>query len=268
VKPPNDAAEPAPTRKAEETPTAWHTLLPNVPSDSQLARPPVIENLGRDVLVAARGGAETGAFIFTGIGDRVGMPLPLFDRYLAALGVTAVYLKDFRRLLFMNGIVSLGGSYERTLVALHNMVNHLGIKRLCTIGYSGGGRPAILYGVELGAERILTFASATGRTPCLTGTPGGLNQAIVSRRTLETVAEERLDLKPFLTSRRHSSSIDLYYAEERKAQEANALYLSDLPGVTVRPVAAGIHHSVLVTLANEGDFVRRLAEMLGVPIPA
>src|SRR6202043_3781310 len=164
---------------------------------------------GRDVMVAEVPNAATAVLIFTGGNDAVSMPLPLFDRYLATLDVTAIYLKDFRRLQYLLGIESLSADYQGTLAALRDMLSRLGVKRLCTIGHCVGGFAAIRYGVELGAGRIVTFGAPT-YSPHDSSTKIEQARNFMRNRLAEKVPPDMMDLKTFLEGRHHTARIELF----------------------------------------------------------
>jgi hypothetical protein len=224
-------------------------------------RPLVVDDPHDEVLIAERPGADTGVFVFTGLGHQLGLPLTLFDRYLAALGATAFYLKDFRHLSALGGIRALGEGYTATLAALHEMANERRIKRVCTIGHSSGARPAIRYGVDLDADCVIAVSGAFGRQPCLTDTP--LNRRML-RRFTDRLSIDELDLAQFLRHRSYPSNIELLYDAESGSERANALYLSGLARVRLHPVVQRPRVSILHKLAIEGILIELLANLLGV----
>ena len=67
-------------------------------------------------------GADAAVLLFTGTSDELWMPLLLFDQYLATHRITAVYLKDFHRLRYLRGIVSLGDDVATTAAALRDFL--------------------------------------------------------------------------------------------------------------------------------------------------
>ena len=258
-----DGAAAAPPARGE----GWEAvelrpLLETSPGDSQLLRPVVVDLPEKDLLTAECPGAETLVIAFTGTNDRMWIPITLFDRYLAALGVSAVYLKDFRRLLFVKGILSLGERYEDTLAGLGELARRFHARRVCTIGNSGGARPAIRYGVDLGAANIVGFAAATGPQPCL-NVDRSQGDQIVNRRVLQHASGESLDLRPFLMSRRLASKITLFYSATSQAEAANARHLSGIEGVSLCPVDGP--SPTILSLAKQAGFLETLAEALGCP---
>jgi tetratricopeptide (TPR) repeat protein len=254
-------AEGDPDRADEEELKA---VSDKAPRQEQRVRPLVVNDPTSDVLVAEVRGAETGLLIFTGSNDAVSIPLPIFDRYLATLELTAVYLKDFNRLRFLQGIQSLADDYQGTIASLRNIVSRLGVNRICTIGNCDGGFAAIRYGVELGADRILTFGAPT-HSPQDTLAKVEQARNFMRHRLAVNVAPNMIDLKPFLQAHRHSPQIELFYEEEDARDRIQALHLSGLPGITLHPQPGLSNHHLLrrFALSNE-DFRGMLGKMLGV----
>jgi tetratricopeptide (TPR) repeat protein len=237
------------------------------PGQEERVRPLLVADPEREVQLAEVTGAQTAVLVFSGSADEVSIPLALFDRYLATLNVTAIYLKDFSRLRYLLGIQSLGQDYPGTLAALGDMLSRLGVKRWCMLGNCVGGFAAIRYGVELGADRILAFGAPTYNAR------DSFAKVEESRRFMRTRLEENVpremtDLKPFLEARRHGAQIELFYEEEDTDDRMHALRLSGLPGITLHP-QPGLSHRPLCRLASSNeDFRGMLAKLLKVPAAA
>jgi hypothetical protein len=192
------------------------------------------------------------------------MPLPIFDRYLATLDITAVYLKDFKRLRYLRGIQSLSEDFQGTLAALRDLLNRLGVKRLCTIGNCDGGFAAIRYGVELCAYRIIAFSAPT-YSPHDSLTKIEQARNFMRNRLAANVPPDMIDLRPFLEARRHDAEIELFYEEEDTRDRIQALHLSGLPGIRLHPQPGQSNHHLLrrLTVSTE-DFRGMLGKLLGV----
>jgi hypothetical protein len=240
------------------------TLVAKAPAESHFKRPLLVDDTECDFLVAEAKGAETALLVFAASNDSVAMPLSSFDRYVAPLGVTAVYVKDFNRLRFVAGIRSLANDYSGTLAALRGRLADLGVKRVCTIGTCDGGYAAIRYGVELAAERILTFNAPT-HVPIESETGIERNRNFMRRRLEAHAPLETLDLKRLLEKRRQDTRIELYYEHEDKRDTVYATHLSGLSGVYLRPWPGLSDLRLLrkVILASD-DFCAALATLLGV----
>ncbi len=241
----------------------FQAIADQAPRQAERVRPLLVADPERDVVLAEARGAETAVLVFTGAGDEVSMPLPLFDRYLATLNVTAIYLKDFNRLRYLLGIQSLGQDYQGTLASLRNMLNRLGVKRLCTIGNCIGGFAAIRYGVELGADRILAFGAPTYSAR------GQLAKIEEGRKFLRNHLEANIpprmrDLKPFLKRRRYGAQIELFYEERDPRDRMNALRLSGLPGIRLHPQQELTYRVLRRLVVSNKDFRGMLAQLLGI----
>ena len=241
-------------------------IADKAPQPGQWKRPVIPAHAEKDVIVAEVENAEVALLVFAGSNDAVSLPLQLFDRYMAALDVTAIYLKDFNRLRFLTGIRSMSDSYAGTITTLRALLKKLGVTRLCTVGNCDGGFAAIRYGVELGAERTVTFGAPTHSAR---ETFSRIEQArnIMAKRLAERVPPEMLDLKPFLEQSSHRTQINLFYEDEDTRDRMQALHLSRLPGVTLRPQTGLSNHYLLRKLAlKDNDFLLTLAEMIGMQL--
>ena len=217
-----------------------------------------------DVIVAKVDGASTALLVFTGSNDAVGMPLPVFDPYLAPLYATTVYLKDFNRLRYLAGIRSLGTDYAETLLALRQLIAELGVTRLCTIGNCDGGFAAIRYGVELGADRVLAFSAPT-RSPACTQSKIEQARNFMRNRLDGRVSVEMMDLRAFLETRQYDGQIEFFYDEHDQRDVVHADHLSGLPAVKLTRLAGASNQTLLRKLAlTSDDFFGELGALLGV----
>jgi tetratricopeptide (TPR) repeat protein len=227
------------------------------PTEDELLRPLMVDVFGCDVIVAPAGRSDTLALVFTGASNSLSMPLPVFDRFLAARGVTAIYLKDFRRLMYLNGIASFGDDFQTSIHALRQLQRRLGVSRLCTIGDSAGGFAAIRYGVELDAACALSFGGDTHWAP------GHGEFALFANHLRSHFAVEAMDLRPLLATRKGCARISLVYGENEKRDKLHADHLSDLERVEPCPVAGRSDHNILRWLAMNHGLAEILDRTLG-----
>jgi tetratricopeptide (TPR) repeat protein len=233
-------------------------LFERAPAEKDLLRPLMVDHKLSDCIIAPAADRRIVVFVFTTTNDTFSMPLPIFDRYLAALGVTAVYLKDFKRLRYLKGIGSIGIDYDATIAALRRLLVKLGTSRVCAIGDSDGGFAAIRYGVALGADRIVSFSGPTHWIPEFDVYP------MLSKHLAANVSTGSLDLNVFLTKQRHHSEIALLYGDASPRDRIHAIYLNGHPGVTLHPVAGLDDHDVLRWLALNADLRALLSSLLAV----
>lgn len=258
----------AASRPAEGDPdlAEWEelrTIDEKAPGEEEWLRPLVAADPEGDMLVCKVAAAQRAVLVFTGGNDAVSMPLSIFDRYLAPLRLTVIYLKDFKRLRYLLGIQSLSEDYPGTLAALRSMLNRLGVKRVCTMGNCEGGFAAIRYGVELGADRILTFGAPTfSPDDSLTKVEQARN--FMRNRLAAKVPRVMIDLKPFLEAQKYSAQIEFFYEEADPRDCAHARHISGVSGIKLHP-QPGLNHRMLRELAlSNDDFSGLLGQLLGV----
>ncbi len=68
-----------------------------------------------------------------------------------------ILLRDRRNLWYLRGIPGLGGSLAETVVALRRLIQAVAPSEVWCVGESMGGYAALLYGILLGASRIVSF---------------------------------------------------------------------------------------------------------------
>lgn len=224
----------------------------------------LIDDPRQDVQLMGAAGAKTAVLVFSNDTDTLSMPLALFDRFMASWPVSVVYLKDFNRLRYLGGIGSLGRSYIDTLEALRQIIARLDARRVLTLGACNGGSAAIRYGIELGAERIVSFAAATRLTP---EAPTRLRQKqnFMRHRLSAAVPEGLPDLRPFLQARDHLAQVTYFYYAHDPRESADADHIADLPGIQFRPHPGDPAMPLLRRLAvEEADFSGALAGWLGL----
>jgi hypothetical protein len=229
-----------------------------------LHRSPIAADAEKDVLIGASDSARATVLIFTGSNDGVSLPLEVFDRYLAALDLNAVYLKDFNRLRFLEGVRSLGSDFASSVAALRQLLGQFAPTRLLAIGNCDGGFAAIRYGVELDVERVVTFCAPTFNPPeSLTKVEQARN--FMRKRLAARFPAETLDLRPFLEERRYRTQIDLFFEEDDARDRNHALHLEGVRGVELHPQKVLTNHFLLRRLAATSDnFAAVLEEMLGL----
>lgn len=138
----------------ESTGDIWHGAPANIPSQADFCRALVADD-GTEVIESPVGTSGTTLLVFSGLADRAMAPVEWIDAFCAAGNHSAIYLRDFKRSLYIDGISALAPDYEQTLTALQGILAKHGTRRLLCLGTSAGGFGAIRYGLRLGAERIL-----------------------------------------------------------------------------------------------------------------
>jgi hypothetical protein len=230
------------------------------PPDSALKRALIEDDGTRDCIVA-RGGRKAAVLVFTGLADRITMPLPLFDRYLAELDLSAVYLRDTRRLGYFTGVASLGEDYDETIVHLKELLVDLGAMMVHTIGNSAGGIGAVSYGLDLKARTVLGFSAPTA---LLNSTFEVDRRTVVfNTRMMKHVPEPRRDFRARTLASRGQTRIHLYYGEEMPEDRYHASALEGVPCVTMHPISGLAGHGALFRVAEQHGLRKLFAESFG-----
>jgi hypothetical protein len=229
--------------------SARAALGAHCPPDEALKRPLVVEDDASDVLIA-RGGRPAAVIVFTGLADRMVVPLPLFDRYLAELDLSAIYLRDKKRIGYFQGVKSLG-DYDQSVAGLKDILADLGAERVHTVGNSAGGIGAVSMGIDLNAAHIVGFSAPTS----LTNAAADMDRRtrVFAERMLINVPEARRDLRARLMARTDGGQTHLFYGSDMPEDRMHAQTLLGVQGVTLYPLPGLAGHGALFRLAQNGD---------------
>ena len=211
-----------------------------------------------DLLAERMPESRAAVLVFGGLNEMMGASLPKFDKTLRAYGVSTLYVTDPRRMLMLTGIPSFG-SHEHTIAGLAALLDTWGVDRIYCMGLSAGGYGAILYGLDLGARRVLTMAAPTTLTGPVVEADGR-GRVIVNRIQSEVSGE--LDLRKRLESARKPPPIINYYGLDSPPDIRHALHLQGLANVSLRAVDGVVGHNVLAALRARGEASAVLDEFL------
>ncbi len=210
-----------------------------------------------------RPGADTLLVAFCGFGARIhrmSMALSLFQRWLNPLGFHVIYLRDFRRLAYQDGVTPLGEGLAPTVEALRGMAHELEVRRVMCVGVSAGGYGALSYAGALGAERVLAFSPATNLDPAFnTYLRWSEGSALLSRR----FPGGEFDLRPRLAAQGGRPGATIVYGAQCWDDRFHAEHLAGLPGVELRPIDGFRGHMSAAELVHRGEFGALLQDVLG-----
>lgn len=113
---------------------------------------------------AAEGARETKTALlcFSGNAQRMMMPLPVFLQHIDPASADVILLRTERRKGYRNGIPGVTGDLGTSVSALNTLLALKEYRRISIMGTSGGGLPALLAGLQLGADVVL---SVGGNSP-------------------------------------------------------------------------------------------------------
>lgn len=236
-------------------------LRDDCPPDAALKRQP-IEDDGAGDCIVARGGRKAAVLVFTGLADRMTMPLPIFDRYLAELDLSAIYLRDTKRIGYFNGVSSLADDYDGTILKLKELLVDLGAMTVHTIGNSAGGMAAVSYGLDLKARTVLGFSAPVALTR--EAADRDRRTAVFAERILsDAVPPERRDLRARAVASRGSTQIHLYYGVDMPEDRFHAAAMEGVPCVTMHPIEGLAGHGALFRMAENHGLRKLFADTFG-----
>ena len=222
------------------------------------------DDLDSDLQVVERPGAKTVIFAFCGRKQHIGMPLWLFQRWLSRLRTSVVYLRDFTDSHFVGGVGSLG-SQERTVIALDQLAGKLGAERILCLGNSSGGYGAMLYGLQLGAEKVVSFSGAASLDP---GFNLHLNRAEAALTVKQAFPDAKLDLREaYLTALRPPRTVVVYGAQAWD-DRIHGEHLAGAPGIELLPIEDYAGHGTVAELVHRGRFAPLLDDLAAASEPA
>jgi hypothetical protein len=230
------------------------------PAGDDLKRSVALEPLNNDIQISRATGSDCVVLVFLGLANQAMLPTPIFDRFLAALGVTALYIQDRNRQLGNAGVLSAGESFDATVRYLRETISALGGKRCVTIGSSAGGFAAIRYGLELGAEIMLSFAGPTNVTAEFMENDGRAKTVI---RRLQKFPRHMLDIRPQILAASGRGEVHIVYGELHSQDRMHAEYLRDCPGVHLHPLVDSAEHESIRTLVRQSKLFPMLCDLIG-----
>jgi tetratricopeptide (TPR) repeat protein len=174
--------------------------------------------------------------------------------------LNALFVSDPQRLFMLGGFASIG-EYWTTIGWLKDLKQAWSIEHIYCLGLSGGGYPALRYGLDLGARRILTFAAPTEITPTITQVDKratALTHRVLARRphmcvNLRDEIAKLGDAAPEIIN---------YYGADMPEDAYHARNIEGLPTVSSRPVEGLASHGVIAWLKQNGAFIPILHEFL------
>jgi hypothetical protein len=201
-------------------------------------------------LLVAFGGLST---MFGGTAEDMGF-------LVRTVRLNALFVSDPQRLFMLGGFTSIGG-YWQTIGWLKDLKQAWSIDHIYCLGLSGGGYPALRYGLDLGATRILTFAAPTEITPTITQIDK--RATALAHRVLTRRRHMCVNLRDEIAKLGAAApEIINYYGAEMPEDACHGRNIEGLPTVSSRPVSGLNSHAVIAWLKQSGKFNTILHELL------
>jgi hypothetical protein len=227
---------------------------------------PFANDPGKDFQAVIHPGSDCALLVFCGHAHRVGFPVGLAHHWFASLGGTVVYLRDYARMFFIDGIASIPGGYVETLAELRRRLAEMGIRRIFCYGNSAGVFSALRFGLDLGAEAVLAFSG-----------PSNLMPAFIQENSLSVDygmllldrLSEAIDLRPAFLRAQPPPRLRFYYGEDNDNDRHQAENLAGLPTVSLHPLNGYGDHNAIREVVMRGQFKEALHWLVGKvePLP-
>jgi tetratricopeptide (TPR) repeat protein len=201
-------------------------------------------------LLVAFGGLST---MFGGTAEEMGF-------LVESARVNAMFVSDPQRLAMLGGFYSIG-EYWQTVGWLKDLMRAWDIEHLYCLGLSGGGYPALRYGLDAGARRILTFAAPTDVS--LTITERDKRATAIVNRVIARRPHMCVNMRDEIAKLGAAApEIINYYGADMPEDSYHGRNIEDLPTVSSRPVPGLDSHAVIAWLKQSGTFIPILHEFL------
>jgi hypothetical protein len=208
-----------------------------------------------------RPGSETALVLFCGAKHRLGMSLPLIHRWLARLGVSLIYLRDFHGLCYLKGVASLGPDLPSTAAALRRTLDGLGAGRAVFLGCSGGGFGALRYALELGGDAI-SMGSPVNMEP---GFNQHMNHAAIAAQLKAAFPDEDLDLRRRIAAAARPPRTLIVYGERNWNERIHAEHMAGAEGAVLHPLAYYKGHATAAELIRRGELLPLIGGFISGP---
>jgi len=215
-----------------------------------------------DSLFYKRDGGTKLLIVLPGAGDNFFISLNVLWAFLRRLPLHVVFLRDTEDLLFLNGVKSLGGSYQATVSRLRRLMRELGQPGLYVMGSSAGGFGGLIYALGLGARAFLGLSVHTDLSP---NSPVPRMKYYFRPELRERIPTFLVDTYPLVAAQKGAMRIKLFYAEGQDGDRQQATRLMGLPNVDVEAVPGKIHDVASLLLA-QGRFMAVLRQFLELPM--
>ncbi len=203
--------------------------------DTQSFKRPLVEDVTDSPhMISPVGSSGKTVLVFGGLRGRFGFPVGLLDMFFAARDVTAIYLKDTHRNLYLTGVDGLGATYFEFVESLKGMLDQIaGHQRLFSLGASGGGLGALNTAADLNVEAILLYSAATNASAEFLSKSGDVRARALQKRLTSIDPPQLLEPKARLRESGHSPKVQSCFSKEIEIDRLHSEDLRDLPNATI-----------------------------------
>ena len=192
--------------------------------------------------VRYRAGSSNVIIGFGSKGQGIFSSEPEMSGTLTKVGTDCLFYRDFQQAWWSRGLMGLTADIPSTAEYLRRRVADLGYKRAVTTGVSMGGYAAILFGVLIGAERIIAFGPQTRIDRNVFTRFAGTD----AKEVKYNFKSQYADLARLFEETPFSGRVDIYYSTRSGFDEKHAKYLEHVPQVSLHALDSDDHNSAAI----------------------
>ncbi len=167
--------------------------------------------------------------------------------------VNIVFIKDVEQTWYHTGINGLGNSVAESVDNLSVLLLEMGVSKVIFIGTSMGAYAAILFGVLMNVDVVLSFSPQTFLSANSLKHHGEYRW----REQLEklhslTLQKHYYDLAETLKDIKYETEIEIYYGSRNELDSRHALQLESGKNVTLHAIDSESHH-IAKEFVNSGE---------------
>lgn len=191
---------------------------------------------------------------FAGLAGRMGIPLYEFQNILSTINAKQIFLRDNQKYWFHKGIPEAQGGIKGIKTFLEKIIKNISVTRLISIGNSGGGYSAILFGNLLSADEVHAFSPRTFLNPI----KRLLTRDRIFKRHYKKVIfnrvmqKEYFDLKKVLLKNQGNTKYHLYYSQFNRLDRIHCERMIKVPNVILHPYQYD-KHDLAKYLKDKGE---------------
>jgi hypothetical protein len=235
---------------------AWFDAVPR-----HLPPPrPFRDDPAADVQVVRAPDSDAVLICFCAARGTLGLPVNFVHQWLGRLPASLVYLKDARDLFGALGFPSLAPDRSGSIAALRDLARELGGNRIYTLGVSRGGYAATYYGLELGAQAVLSLAGATDLTGEFVNAMKPASEIYL--RMLRAAPDYAVNLGERYRSAQEWPQVMIAFSSGYQRDRAQAERMAGVLDVELIAVDGKAQHNVIDLLIRQGTLWGLLNRLL------
>lgn len=229
-------------------------LLRVLPARSELRRDEITDD-GAECIISPKGDTGTTVLVFCGSSMRAGCDAVILDRFIARHGASSIFLRDTRQRFFLQGLADFGPTRADLVAGLRHHLAALDTKRIVVVTSSSGGMGGIPIGLDLGADKIISLASASGMTAEIFAAMNATYDiAPLLARLAEFTTPADLDIAQIVRDHPAKPELVMCFGAQSPFDELHAQRMATIAGATLFPIAGVDVHAITPHLLIDGSF--------------